>query len=98
MIEQEATRAAVAITVDVTGNVPAAQTLLGKIDQEMTRRNAKRSDVTSGGVKLAVYAIAPNARRTSPARRRFFIHQDMLCATDSRAEAEEMIARFSSAW
>jgi hypothetical protein len=96
MIEQEATRAVVAITVDVTGNVPAAQTLLGKIDQEMARRNAKRSDVTSGGVKLAVYAIPPQHEKDINREAAFFIHQEMLCATDSRAEAEEMIARFGA--
>ena len=38
LVEQESTRAAVAITVDVTGNVPAAQTLLGKVNEELTQR------------------------------------------------------------
>lgn len=97
LVEKESTRAAVAITVDVTGNVPAAQTLLGKIDQEMKRRNAKRSDVTSSGVNLAVYAIPPQHEKDIVREAAFFINQDMLCATDSRAEAEEMIARFGGA-
>ena len=94
MIEQESTRAAMAITVDVTGNVPAAETLLKKIDQELTRRKAKRSNITSGGVAVAVYAIPPQTPKDIAREAAFFIHQDVLCATDSRAEAEEMIGRF----
>lgn len=95
MIEQEGTRAAIAITVDVTGNVPAAETLLKKIDQELARRKAKRSNITSGGVAVAVYAIPPQTPKDIAREAAFFIHQDVLCATDSRAESEEMISRFS---
>lgn len=94
LVAQESTRAAVAITVDVTGNVPAAQTLLGKIDQELARRKAKRSEVTAGGVKMAVYAIPPQHEKDIAREAVFFINKDLLCATDSRAEAEAMIGRF----
>lgn len=95
LVEQVSTRAAVAITADVTGNAPAAEALLGKIDQELARRNAKRSNITSGGVAIAVYAIPPQHQKDIAREAAFFIHQDVLCATDSRAEAEEMISRFA---
>jgi hypothetical protein len=98
MVEQESTRAAIAITVDVTGNVPAAQTLLGKINEELTqRRKAKASKATSGGVEMTVFAIPPQHEKDIAREAVFFIHQDMLCASDSRAEAQEMIARFGGA-
>lgn len=95
LVEQEKTRAAIAITVDVTGNVAAAQTLLGKINEELTkRRNAKVSKATAGGVEMTVYAIPPQSEKDVARQAVFFIHQDMLCASDSRAEAEAMIGRF----
>jgi hypothetical protein len=98
VVEQESTRAAMAITVDVTGNVPAAQTLLGKIGEELTkRRNAKSSKATAGGVEMTVYAIPPQNEKDIAREAVFFLHQDMLCATDSRAEAQEMIGRFGGA-
>ncbi len=98
LVEQQSTRAAVAITVDVTGNVPAAQKLLGKINEELTkRRQAKVSKANAGGVEMTVYAIPPQTEKDIAREAVFFIHQDMLCASDSRAEAQEMIARFGGA-
>lgn len=98
LVEQESTRAAVAITVDVTGNVPAAQALLEKINGELTqRRKAKASKATAGGVEMTVYAIPPQNEKDIAREAVFFIHQEMLCASDSRAEAQEMIARFGGA-
>lgn len=98
MVEQEKTRAAIAITVDVTGNVPAAQKLLGKINEELTkRRNAKVSKAVAGGVEMTVFAIPPQSEKDIAREAVFFIHQEMLCASDSRAEAEAMIGRFGGA-
>lgn len=98
VVEQESTRAAMAITVDVTGNLPAAQTLLGKIGEELTtRRKAKSSKATAGGVEMTIFAIPPQHEKDIAREAIFFIHQDMLCACDSRAEAQEMIGRFGGA-
>jgi hypothetical protein len=95
LVEQKSARAAVAITIDVTGNVPAAQTLLGKIDEELVqRRKAKASKATAGGVEMTIYAIPPQSEKDIAREAVFFINQEMLCATDSRVEAQEMIARF----
>ncbi len=93
LVEQENTRAAVAVTVDVTGNVPAAETLLGKIEQELVKRNAKRTNANVGGVAMTLYAIPPQSKTDVEREAVFFIHNDTLCACDSRAEAEKMIAR-----
>jgi hypothetical protein len=95
LVEQKNTRAAVAITVDVTGNVPAAETLLGKIEKELISRRAKKSSSNLGGVAITLYNIPPQAEKDIAREAIFFIHQDMLCATDSRAEAQAMIARMN---
>lgn len=96
MVEQESTRAAMAITVDVTNNVPAAQKLLGKINEELVqRRKAKASKATAGGVEMTLFAIPPQNEKDIAREAVFFIHQDMLCASDSRAEAEAMVGRFA---
>jgi hypothetical protein len=96
LVEQPKTRAAVAITVDVTGNVEAAQTLLTKIDQELIKRRSKRSSANSGGVAMTLYNIPPQTKNDIARVAVFFIHQNMLCAVDSRAEAEAMIARLNN--
>jgi hypothetical protein len=95
LVEQKSTRAAVAITVDVTGNVPAAQALLGKVDKELISRRAKKSNSNLGGVAITLYNIPPQGEKDIAREAVLFIHKDMLCATDSRAEAQAMIARLN---
>ena len=95
LVEQKNTRAAVAITVDVTGNVPAAETLLGKIEKELISRRSKKSNANIGGVAITLYNIPPQAEKDIAREAIFFIHQNMLCATDSRAEAQAMIGRLN---
>jgi hypothetical protein len=94
LVEQQKTRAAVAVTVDVTNNEPAAQTLLAKIDKELISRKATRSNANVGGVTTTVYNIPPQSKNDIAREAIFFIHQQTLCATDSRAEAQAMIGRF----
>jgi hypothetical protein len=94
LVEQQKTRAAVVVTVDVTGNEPAAQTLLAKIDKELISRKATRSNANVGGVATTVYNIPPQSKTDIAREAIFFIHQQMLCATDSRAEAQAIIGRF----
>jgi hypothetical protein len=81
----------------VTGRGDAARSLLAKVDAELSKRGAKRTAVTSGGVALTVYDIPPQAEKDIARKAVFFLHQDMLCAADSYQEAEEMIARFGGA-
>jgi hypothetical protein len=95
LVEQRNTRAAVAITVDVTGRSQQAQALLTKIDQELVKRRSKRTTASAGGVSMTIYNIPPQAEKDIAREAIFFIHQDMLCAVDSRAEAQEMIGRIN---
>ena len=97
MVERPNARAAMVMTVDITGRSTEAQELLEKIDNELTTRNATKQTKSHDGVELTIYNV-PNARRNGKSRQAvFFIHQDMLCASDSKAEAVEMISRFGKA-
>lgn len=96
LVERKNAPAAVAVTVDVTGRQDAAKTLLAKIDSELSKRRAKRSEANAGGVPLVIYNIPPQGEKDIAREAVFFLHQDMLCASDSRAEAEGMIKRFGA--
>lgn len=97
LIEVEKGPAAIALTIDVHGRGDAVKSLLAKVDQDLTKRKAKRSAANAGGVELTMYAIPPQNDKDIARNAVFFVHQDMLVATDSRVQAEEMIRRFGSA-
>jgi hypothetical protein len=95
LIEKENARAVMAIVVDVTGRGDKTRSLLAKIDADLTKRRAKKTATNAGGVALTVYDIPPQGERDIARQAVFFVHQDMLCATDNVAESQEMIARFN---
>jgi hypothetical protein len=95
LVEQPKTRAAVVVTVDVTGKDQAAHALLAKIDQELTKRQAKKSASNSGGVALTIYKIPPQTKEDIARDAVFLVHQNLLCATDSLAEARAVIGRIA---
>jgi hypothetical protein len=95
MVERENDRASMALVVDVTGRDAQARELLTKIDAELAKRGAKRSAATAGAVELTVYDVPPQGPKDIARKAVFFLHQDMLCATDNVAEAQEMVARFN---
>jgi hypothetical protein len=95
LVERENERAAMCIVVDVTGRDAEAQALLAKIDADLIQRGSKKSAETAGGVELTVYAIPPQSEKDIARQAVFFLHQDMLCASDNLAEAQEMVGRFN---
>lgn len=94
LVEKENARAAMAIVVDVHGRADQTRALLAKVDADLTKRRAKKSAANAGGVALTVYDIPPQGDRDIARKAVFFVHQDMLCASDSLEEAQEMITRF----
>src|SRR5690606_18407627 len=86
-VEQANSPASLAITADVTNNQPAAQQLLAKIDQELTKRKSTRAKVSAGGVELVQYNIPPQAKDDIARVAYFFLHKDILGAADSRSQA-----------
>jgi hypothetical protein len=93
LVEQQKSRAALAVTVDVTGRGENVKQLLAKIDQEMSKRRATKSIAQSGGVELTIYKIPPQTKDDISREAVFFVQNDLLCASDNRAEAEEMLHR-----
>ena len=93
LVEREKAPASVTVAVDVTGRASEAQTLLKKIDAELIKRRSKRAEANSGGVAMTIYSIPPQTENDIAREAIFFIHNDMLCASDNRAEAEGMIGR-----
>ena len=94
LVERENDRAAIALLVDITGHRDQLDTLLKKVDKELTKRNAVKSTDDSAGTQVTSYQIPlkkdPNIKREAV----FFVKENMLCASDSMAEAEEMLRRF----
>lgn len=96
LVEQDNNaRATLAVSVDVTGKAQAVQQLMAKIDQELSKRKATKSNANAGGVPLTVYNIPPQSKDDVPRVAVFFFHQDILGAADTRSEAEAMINRIN---
>ena len=93
IIEQEKGRAAVALTIDTTGNRAQLDALLVKVDRELAKRDAKKERVAANGAEMAVYTfqLQNGAKRTAI----YFVKDEILCATDSRYEAQQILSRFS---
>ncbi len=96
LVERLNDRAAVALTVDITDHHSQMEKLLVKIDRELTKRGATKSTEKSSGTSLTIYDFPAAKKEADTARHQaiFFVKDDMLCASDNRLEAEEMLRRF----
>jgi len=94
IVERENDRAAIALTIDITGHQHQMNALLKKIDKELKKREATKSTFAVSGTPMTSYAIPPKKEGDIEHTAIFFIKDDMLCASDSRQEAEEMLRRF----
>ncbi len=97
IVERENDRAAIALTVDISGRHSQMNALLKKIGKELKKRGATKSTSTVSGTAMTSYAIPPKKEGDVEHHAIFFIKDDMLCASDSREEAEEMLRRFGNA-
>jgi len=94
LIERENDRGAIALIVDVTGHQQQLDDLLAKVRKDLTKRGAVRSTSDVAGTKLTTYTIPSKKKGSDGTTAVFFVKDDMLCASDSRLEAEEMLRRF----
>jgi len=94
LVERENERAAIALVVDVTGHRRQLDALLNKVDKEMIKRGAEKENVDATGTEMAVYTM-PNAKNGRTRTAVYFVKDNMLCASDSRYEADEILRRFS---
>ena len=95
LVEYENERAVVSLAVDTTGNERRLEDLLVKVRQELTKRNATKSTAEVAGTELTIYDIPPQREKDSARTAVYFVKDQMLCATDNRTEAEEMLRRFA---
>lgn len=96
MVERNNARAAIVVTVDVTGKLGEAEALLAKIDGELAKRGGRSASANVSGVKLTTYQIPPQSEKDIAREAAFFVHQDLFVACDSRLEAEEILRRFGA--
>jgi hypothetical protein len=96
VVEQPDARAALVVTVDVSGRGSEVNELLAKIDRDLQSRNATKREESSGGAALTVYEIPPRAAGGESLQAVYTLHDDMLLASDSRTQVEEMLARLGS--
>jgi len=95
LVERQKSRAAVALTVDITGNRPQLEALLGKVDRELTGRGAQKQNIDVNGTEMAIYTF-PHKRNPAAMRTAiYFVKDNMLCASDNRSEAQQMLSRFA---
>ncbi len=95
IVEQEKGRAAVALTVDVTGNRPQLDALLAKVDKELSKRGATRERVDANGTEMAIYSFTLKNNKSAKRNAVYFVKDNVLCASDSRYEAQQMLSRFT---
>ena len=99
LVERIEDRAAMALTVDITGHQAQMQALLSKVDRELTKQGATKNISDAAGTTFTTYNFPAKKDAKKAAERVarqaiFFIKDDMLCASDNRLEAEEMLQRF----
>jgi len=97
MIERPQGRAAVAMTVDVAGRGAEVEQLLARVDRGLTARRAKKSTSKAGAFVLTTYDIPPQSEGDVARQAVYCLHQEVLCASDSRVELEELLSRFGTA-
>jgi hypothetical protein len=93
--QNDPTRHALAIVVDITGHGEAADALLAKIDTNLTGSGAKRSTETSGGTELRIYQLPAEEVASEGREAVFFVKDDRLVAVDDRAEAMAILGRLA---
>ena len=94
LIERQTKRAIVALAVDTTGHETQLQEFLEKVDQQLAKRNAKRAESEISGTQFITYTIPPYKKLLVEQTAVFFVKDNMLCASDSLVEAQEMLRRF----
>ena len=94
LVEQEKGRAAISLIVDATGHRQQLDALLDKVDKELVKRGATKESVDAVGAEMAVYTVpVPKTGGTRTAI--YFVKDNLLCASDSRYEAQRILSRFA---
>ncbi|MFV1967605.1 MAG: hypothetical protein ACC628_19420 [Pirellulaceae bacterium] len=89
------TKCAIAMLVDVTGHVEAAQEFLEKISRELASKGATRSVEKVAGINMVALTI-PLDKEAGTTRKAYYgIEQDLLIATDDKEVAAGIVKRLA---
>ena len=94
LVEVADGRAAVALSVDTADHLRQLNTLLAKVDKELTKRNATKKTSEIQGTTLTIYDIPPQKESDIARQAVYFVKDNLLCAADNAHEAQEMLRRF----
>ena len=97
LVERENDRAAIALVVDVSGHRSEMNAFLAKVGKELSKRGATKETLDVSGTGMIIYTIPAKGEKDIEHTAVYFVKDNMLCATDSRLEAEEMLRRFDGA-
>ncbi len=97
LVERENDRAAIALVVDVSDHRSEMNALLVKVGKELEKRGAIKETTDVSGTGMTTYTIPAKDDKDIEHTAVFFVKDNMLCASDSRLEAEEMLRRFDGA-
>lgn len=96
-LHREGAKAALAVTIDVTGKQAEADALLAKVRKDLEGRGGKRSTEDRDGVTVIQYDLPPREpkpgqRAVGPSTVVCFQRDQLLVAVDQPAEAERLLA------
>jgi hypothetical protein len=95
MIEIPNARAALAMTIDTTGRNGQLETLLAKIEKELTKNGATKSTAEREGTTFVTFNIPAQNDKDIARETVYFVKDNILVASDNAKVANEMFARFS---
>jgi hypothetical protein len=89
-------KCALAMLVDVTDHVQAAEELLQKVRKELVSKGATQSTETLAGVEMVVLTIPVDKEKDITRKTYYVIQQDLLVATDDEEVAEGILTRMNA--
>lgn len=83
------------LLIDVTGHSKETSALLARIDEDLLKQKATRSDQKIGDVTLISYTLPKNVGEKEAKRAFYFVRDDQFLATDHEATAKDILSRFT---
>jgi hypothetical protein len=96
LVERTDDRAALLLTVDVTGHMEQTNGLLQQVDRVLKKRGATKSQDVFSDTTFVTYEIPPQRKGSIKQNAIFFVKDNMLCAGDNRLELEGVCRRLNS--
>lgn len=93
--ESDPSRHALVLMVDITGNLKAANKLLDRVSTDLLKQEATKTSAEVDGAEIDVFELPRKRGETEPARAYYYIHDNLLVATDELATAKGILGRFA---